>query len=53
MDEKLNREGLLVEIKRNELHQFLSGTGMYRLGYNSYAPGSTMLNLAPAMSAYI
>lgn len=51
MNEKLNREGLLVAIENNELHQFLSGTGMYRLGYNPYAPGNTMLNLTPAMSA--
>lgn len=51
MNEKLNREGLLLAIKRNELDEFLSGSGMYRLGYNPYAPGNTMLNLTPAMSA--
>ncbi|WP_315081025.1 hypothetical protein [uncultured Clostridium sp.] len=51
MNEKLNREGLLIAIKRNEIDEFLSGSGMYRLGYNPYAPGNTMLNLSPAMSA--
>lgn len=51
MNEKLNREGLLLAIKRKELDEFLSGSGMYRLGYNPYAPGNTMLNLTPAMSA--
>lgn len=51
MNEKLNREGLLLAIENNELDEYLSGTGMYRLGYNPYAPGNTMLNLTPAMSA--
>ena len=51
MNEKLNREGLLVAIENNELDEFLRGRGMYRLGYNPYAPGNTMLNLTPAMSA--
>lgn len=51
MNKQLNRQGLLLAIKRNELDEFLSGTGMYRLGYNSYAPGNTMLNLPPAMKA--
>ena len=50
MNEKLNRQGLLLAIKRNELDEFLSGSGMYRLGYNSYAPGNAMLNLSPAMA---
>lgn len=51
MNDKLNRQGLLLAIKRNELDEFLCGSGMYRLGYNSYDPGNTMLNLAPAMTA--
>lgn len=51
MNEKLNREGLLLAIENNELDEFLSGSGMYRLGYNSYAPGNVMLNLSPAMAA--
>ncbi|GFZ30737.1 hypothetical protein CSC2_12630 [Clostridium zeae] len=51
MNEKLNRQGLVLAIDRNELDEFLSGSGMYRLGYNSYAPGSTMLNLSPAMKS--
>lgn len=51
MNKDLNRQGLLLAIEENELDEFLSGTGMYRLGYNQYAPGNTMLNLAPAMAA--
>ena len=51
MNEKLNRQGLLLAINRNELDEFLSGSGMYRLGYNPYAPGNTMLNLSPAIAA--
>lgn len=50
-DAELNRQGLLVTIRRNELDEFLCETGMYRLGYNTYAPGNTMLNLAPSMAA--
>ena len=51
MNEKLNREGLLIAIENNEIDEFLRGRGMYRLGYNPYAPGNSMLNLSPAMSA--
>lgn len=50
MNEKLNRQGLLLAINRRELDEFLSGSGMYRLGYNQYAPRNTMLNLNPAMA---
>ncbi|MGG7179429.1 hypothetical protein ACQPU1_17810 [Clostridium paraputrificum] len=51
MNKDLNRQGLLLAIEENELDEFLSGSGIYRLGYNQYAPGNTMLNLTPAMSA--
>ena len=51
MNETLNRQGLLLAVNRKELDEFLSGSGMYRLGYNPYAPGNTMLNLSPAMAA--
>ncbi len=51
IDAELNREGLLVAIRRKELDEFLTGRGLYRLGYNQYAPGNSMLNLAPAMEA--
>ncbi|WP_257675249.1 hypothetical protein [Clostridium felsineum] len=51
MNEKLNRRGLLPAIKRNELDEFLSVSGMYILGYNPYAHGNTILNLTPAMLA--
>lgn len=50
MNKNLSRQGLLLAIKRNELDLFLSGTGMYRLGYNPYSPVNSMLNLAPAMA---
>lgn len=50
-DAELNRKGLLVAIRRKELDEFLTGRGLYRLGYNQYAPGNSMLNLAPAMEA--
>ena len=51
MNAKLNRQGLLLAIENNELSMFLRGRGMYRLGYNIYAPANTMLNLDPAMAA--
>lgn len=51
MNKDLSRQGLLLAIKRNELDEFLSGRGIYKLGYNEYAPSNTMLNLTPAMSA--
>lgn len=51
MNKELNRQGLLLAINRNEINSFLAGMGMYRLGYNQYAPCNTMLNLVPAMSA--
>jgi len=51
MNAKLNRQGLLLAIENNELDEFLRGRGMYRLGYNIYAPANTMLNLDPAMEA--
>jgi len=49
--EELNRKGLLLAIKHNELSMFLRGKGAYMLGYNIYSPANTMLNLDPAMEA--
>lgn len=50
MRESLEREGLKLAIKRNELDEFLEGRGMYNLGNNPFVPGESMLNLGPAMS---
>ncbi|KHD35378.1 hypothetical protein NL50_13790 [Clostridium acetobutylicum] len=50
MNEKLNREGLLLAIKRNELDDFLVGIGVYSFGFNPYKPGSSMLDLDNAMA---
>ena len=46
----INREALLLAISEDELHMFLEGRGLYRLGYNPYSPGESMLNLEPAMA---
>jgi|GEM_PF-2966990 len=50
MNEKLDREGLLLAIKRNELDDFLVGRGVYSFGFNPYKPGSSMLDLDNAMA---
>ncbi|AAK78326.1 hypothetical protein BJV85_003673 [Clostridium acetobutylicum] len=50
MNEKLNREGLLLAIKRNEQDDFLVGRGVYSFGFNPYKPGSSMLDLDNAMA---
>lgn len=49
MCDNLNRQRLLAALKKNELNSFLMGKGIYRIGYNPYAPGNTFLNLGPAM----
>ena len=49
MNNKINRESLLLAIKRDELKAFLRGKGVYSFGSNPYAPGNSMLNLSCAM----
>ena len=43
------REKLKVAIECDELDLFLGGRGIYRLGYNIYAPGDSMLDIEPTM----
>ena len=43
------RKKLKIAIKRGDLDLFLGGRGLYRLGYNIYAPGDSMLDIEPTM----
>lgn len=51
MNEKLNRQGLILAIEEKELDLFFRGDGIYMLGDNPYLPVSRLLNIEPAMLA--
>lgn len=48
----LNRKGLLLAIHEHELRLFLEGSGIYKIGYNPFLPGESIIDFESAIGEF-